>query len=245
MLVLVLKATPSAESFPQWGDVPTWGLLVGAIVTAIFAFLAFRMQSEEVRALKDQVKDQHELSAKQTPVLELQVRELEATFKQRDAEAAERHRAHARMISAMLNPPKVALTTEGKNMERWFVELINGSAEPVYTLVAGVVYIQGAGPATLERWLELRQNGYQESIPITTVSMLPAGDFTVAVLPIRGAGIPGGQLAAEVAFTDRSGAHWIRRARGQLEELGQDPISYIAGLGYYGPHEFQTPRRLR
>jgi hypothetical protein len=242
MLVLMPKAALSAESFPQWGDVPTWGLLVGAIVTAIFAFLAFRKQSEEVRALKDQVRDQHELSAKQTPVLELQVRELKAAFKQRDAETAERHRAHARMISAVFNPPGVVPTTEGK---KWFVELINGSAEPVYTLVAAVVYIQGAGPATQERWLELRQTGYQESIPITTVSMLPAGDFVVSVPFIDGAGIPGGRLAAEVAFTDRSGAHWIRRARGQLEELDQDPIRYIASLGLYGPHEFQTPRRLR
>lgn len=43
----------------HWGDFPTWVLAVGAIITSIFAFLAFRKQSEEVRTLKDQLRDQH------------------------------------------------------------------------------------------------------------------------------------------------------------------------------------------
>jgi len=58
--------------------VATGILAVFAIVTAVFAFLAFRKQSTKVAALQQQVRDQRDLTAKQTPVLELQLRELEA-----------------------------------------------------------------------------------------------------------------------------------------------------------------------
>jgi hypothetical protein len=234
-------ATPPPASFPQWGDVPTWGLLALAAITAVFAFFAFRKQSEEVRALKAQVEDQHQLTVKQTPVLELQTKELEASLKQREDEAAERHRAHARMISVMLGPNAPA--SKGTR-RRIAIDLINGSAEPVYGLVVGLVYIQGAGPAVLERWLEIRQKHPDRSVPITTVSILPAGDFRIWITDTYGLGIPSGRLAAEVAFTDRNNVHWIRRATGQLEELNQEPLRHFAELGFYGPHALLTPQRI-
>lgn len=40
------------------GDVPTWGLLFFALVGAVFAIMAFRKQSEEVRLLKDDAEVQ-------------------------------------------------------------------------------------------------------------------------------------------------------------------------------------------
>ena len=43
-------------SFPQWGDVPAWGLFIGAVVTFVFAAMAFRKQSEEVGILRQQVR---------------------------------------------------------------------------------------------------------------------------------------------------------------------------------------------
>lgn len=43
-------------SFPQWGDVPAWGLFLGAVVTFAFAAMAFRKQSEEVGILRRQVR---------------------------------------------------------------------------------------------------------------------------------------------------------------------------------------------
>ena len=136
-------ATQPPASFPQWGDVPTWGLLILAAITAFFALLAFRKQSEEVHALKEQVEDQHQLTVKQTPVLELQNKELAASLEKREDEAAERHEAHARMISGMIGPGD----PETKSTQRRIaIDLINGSAEPVYRLVVGLVYIQGAGP---------------------------------------------------------------------------------------------------
>jgi hypothetical protein len=53
-----------------------------------------------------------------------------------------------------------------------------------------------------------------------------------------------GRSGAEVAFTDRNNTHWIRRATGQLEELDEDPLRYFAQLGFYGPHDLQTPERI-
>ena len=44
-----------------------------------------------------------------------------------------------------------------------------------------------------------------------------------------------------IAFTDRAGAHWLRRANGELLELEQDPLSYFAQFGFSPPHQFQRP----
>lgn len=40
------------------GDVPTWGLLLFALVGAVFAIMAFRKQSEEVGLLKEDAEAQ-------------------------------------------------------------------------------------------------------------------------------------------------------------------------------------------
>ncbi|HVB41959.1 MAG TPA: hypothetical protein VNF47_04545 [Streptosporangiaceae bacterium] len=56
--------------------VATAVLGVGAIITAIFAFLAFRKQSVEVTTLQDQISDQRKVNEQQTTVLKLQTNEL-------------------------------------------------------------------------------------------------------------------------------------------------------------------------
>src|SRR5438045_181067 len=77
---------------PAWGDIPTWitaiataGLLAGAIITAVYAIKAFGAQSQ-------QLKDQRELNAKQTRVLELQATELRESIDERKRDADERRR---------------------------------------------------------------------------------------------------------------------------------------------------------
>jgi Na+/glutamate symporter len=47
------------------GAVATVGLLIGAIVTSVFAIKAFRKQSEEVALLQAQVKDQQDDRARE------------------------------------------------------------------------------------------------------------------------------------------------------------------------------------
>jgi len=107
----------------------TWITVVlgaGAIVTAIFAFLAFRKQSLEVRLLQQgaadrqalieqqaeairvqanqinlqpqQFSDQQDINRQQAGVLELQAAELQASRDERKRDAKERRRAQASQV---------------------------------------------------------------------------------------------------------------------------------------------------
>jgi hypothetical protein len=162
-------------------------------------------------------------------------------------EREERHQTQARLIAAVIGPevPPEERVKDIEILGRTGVDLINGSAEPVYRLVVAIVNIQGTSPATIERWVEnrqrARQTGIPNPVPITTVSILPSGVHRVWIQGIGWGRVLSGRRAAEVAFTDRAGSHWIRRATGQLEELAEDPISHYLGAG---PHELQIPERL-
>lgn len=79
---------------------------------------------------------------------------------------------------------------------------------------------------------------------MTTVSILPGGLYRVW---IEGSGwhqILSGRAGVDVAFTDRAGAHWIRRATGQLDEIPKPPLEYFQEWNFYGPHDFQSPERV-
>ena len=82
----------------QLTAVATAALAVFAVFTAWYARRAFREQSREVCVLKSQLKDQQQLTGKQTPVLELQGEELQASLVERKREAAERRRAQATRV---------------------------------------------------------------------------------------------------------------------------------------------------
>jgi hypothetical protein len=56
----------------------TLALAILALITAIFAGLAFRRQSEEVRAVERQVADEQELSRQQGELIKIQTGQLEA-----------------------------------------------------------------------------------------------------------------------------------------------------------------------
>jgi hypothetical protein len=53
-------------------------LAVGAIVTGVFAWLAFRKQSQEVAAIERQVTDEQELTRQQGELIKIQAGQLEA-----------------------------------------------------------------------------------------------------------------------------------------------------------------------
>lgn len=89
-------------SFLQWGDVPTWGLLVGAGVTAWFAKRAYDAQGTELKTLQeqaddqakqlklqsDQLEEQRKVNERELAVLDLQQKDLAATLDQRRSEQA-------------------------------------------------------------------------------------------------------------------------------------------------------------
>jgi|SRR5450755_4719170 hypothetical protein len=81
-----------------WGDVPTWGLLIGAGITAWYAKRAFDEQSKEVSTLQEQLKAQQELNEQQTPVLILQARDLTASLEQRERDDRERRIAQVSFV---------------------------------------------------------------------------------------------------------------------------------------------------
>jgi hypothetical protein len=125
------------------------------------------------------------------------------------------------------------------------IDLINSSDQPVYRLVVGIVFIQGAGPETIEAMIEYSEQNVRRAIPVTTASVLPPrGTFRVWVAGVGWSSILAGRSGAEVAFTDRAGSHWILRATGRLEEIAQEPFEHFARSGLRGPYELQTPERV-
>ena len=96
-LLLVSHAGNASASIwptvvPTWvGAIATFGLLIGAIITAYYARRALMTQSQ-------QLADQRRINAEQTSVLELQTRELRESFQQREREAKERRRAQASLV---------------------------------------------------------------------------------------------------------------------------------------------------
>ena len=155
--------------------------------------------------------------------------ERKRRLQQEAADREERHQDQARLVAAwtgMQLPYSDAQTTR--------VIAINGSAEPIYNVVAWVVYIQGAAPRTGEQWQS--QQGVSRP-PYLIASILPPGRWRL-VMHQGGWGILSGRIGAEVAFTDRNGAHWIRRATGALEEISKGPMEHY---GLPAPFDFFTP----
>lgn len=71
---------------------------------------------------------------------------------------SERHQSQARLVAAWIG--EIIYGTEDSSYDdgRTAIELLNGSAEPIYSLVAGLVYIQGAAPKSMEAWFELKNS---------------------------------------------------------------------------------------
>ncbi len=141
-------------------------------------------------------------------------------------------RSHARHVAAW-----VETSAADTSPIRARISLINSSLEPVYCVFVGAVYIQGAAPETIEKWLKLKSIG---PAPVAMVSILPPGKWAVVVRHHPSSPMQG-RLGAEVAFSDRSGVHWIRRVMGQLEELPANPIEYFSPLGLNPPYDWVTP----
>lgn len=233
----------------QWGDVATWVASVGTVsAVGVALWQVFRERSAR-RAQEDRDRDQ----AAQ--------------------DRTDRHLAHARLISAWTGPAEAvpekqhvgygdAATNDRENY-RTPIYVHNSSSEPIYEVVVGIVFIQGSAPRNLEGVLDLRQQFRRELAelaekgedvsssqrawqrdPVTTAGIVPPGTWRLWIRGRTWTGITAGRGGVDVAFVDRAGVSWVRRAMGALEELTNKPLDHFAEHGVHGPHEFQTPEPM-
>lgn len=122
------------------------------------------------------------------------------------------------------------VVTEELGDASYHLIMLNTSDEPVYDVVLTIVGLQGTGPKVGEDvdrndWAARRHFG-----------VLPPGRYVV--------GFGGGwshlgfRPGAEIAFTDRNGKHWLRRANGPLRSIAADARRYYK---LEGPFEYATP----
>lgn len=100
------------------GDAPTWLAAVGTTGTLSLALLQIR--TERAHRIRRDAADREE-----------------------------RHWSQARLVSAWAGPPEPDLSAHGSNdgpRGRTPIYLLNGSLEPVYTLVVSIVFIQADFP---------------------------------------------------------------------------------------------------
>lgn len=94
---------------------------------------------------------------------------------------------------------------------------LNASDVPVYNVVVSMVFAQGAAARLGEE--------VQNPDDHICCAILPPGKWWVPA--------PGGwggmyrHPAAEIAFTDATGLHWVRRGDGTLEELKDSPFDHF------------------
>jgi hypothetical protein len=198
-------------------DAPTWLAAIGTV--GAFATGFWQIASERRRRIADE-----------------------------EERRIERRREQARLISAYMGEeegPRNGSADEPSDRDgQTSFYLANNSTEPVYSLVVGLVFIQGAAPHTMEEMLRLNQEQFHRQGPVTTVSILPGGLYRVKIAGTGWHRIMSGRAGVEIAFTDRAGASWIRRASGTLEELRKPTLDYFRDFHLAGPYEFQTPERV-
>ncbi len=232
------RVVPLLDTAPTITD---WLSAIGTDLAALGTVGALIFLAIQAARLGEQTAELHRQNEEEAKARRA---DEERRREQAEKERVERHFAQARLVAAVVGPQEGP--PDSPLQGRTALDLINGSAEPVYGLVVGLVAIQGAPLRTLEAWLDTTR-GSASSIgqgPITTASILPSGTHRVWIWGRGWSGFLSGRLGAEVAFTDRGGSHWIRRATGALEELDQEPFAYFQERGLWGPHALETPERL-
>ena len=130
-----LPSCPSSGATILTG-IATAVLAVGAIVTAVLSYLAFRKQSREVgrpgemlELQRRQLAEQEKTSAEQAEVLGLQARELQGSLEEREREAEERRRGQASMVAVWFAWAPVTSAINPDN--DWGATVRNASDLPV------------------------------------------------------------------------------------------------------------------
>lgn len=144
----------------------------------------------------------------------LQIRNERVERKRRAAEErAQQRRDQAQHISAWV-------ARDYYPSPNAWLAVLNGSAEPIYEVVASIVNAQTGGHEDEALHTPRPFRGL--------LSIVPAGQYYVGVSGgYHGMSFHPGVVAA---FTDRGGVHWLRYANGRLKEIPKSAIEYY-GLG--------------
>lgn len=136
-------------------------------------------------------------------------------------------RAHAEQIAAWMAPPRL-----DDSLGPGAVIISNASMQPVYDLAAVLVFRSGAAPHTGLDWGDNRQT------MISLIAQVLPGRYLQGLdMPEGGSPMgSGGVLLVEIAFTDRSGRHWLRNFDGGLQQLDQDAVDH---------YQLGRPTRIR
>lgn len=129
--------------------------------------------------------------------------------------------------------PRETETKDGLERYPEQIYFSNTSGEPVYELIAYLVYVQGAAASTGEEVESFfRSDPYQNYPGIgvgdvrVIVQILPPGNFHLK-LESYPDHPQQGRLGLEVAFSDGSGGQWVRRVpSGVLEPLASGPVAH-------------------
>jgi hypothetical protein len=190
-----------------------------AIITDVFAVLAFRKQSAEIRVLgrqledqqavtgqqakllevqsaqldvqRQQLEDQCKINEKQAEVAELQAQELRESLDERKRDREQRRRDQATRVFSSTG------TVPGEP-KQYFIEVMNASDRPVYNLTVTLHGLRGAEPAMYS--LESEPSG----------ALMPG---SVARIPAKGGSPVGGTHRPRACLVK---SMVPRRRRGEL-----------------------------
>lgn len=193
--------------------VATAALAAFAIVTAVFAVLAFRKQSAEVGILGKQLEDQRRVNAEQIRVLSLQARELEASLAERKEEAEEQRRAQANRVTAWFALGQPRGTSAGTR-PRWGALIRNDSDLPILSTRVFFHFIATDTPASAE-WNPIQRGGPPERIrviPPHSVRFVPIPEQIRTMIDKCDDSV----YVVSIEFGDAAGNSWVRDPRGAL-----------------------------
>jgi hypothetical protein len=100
-------------------------LALFAIAATVVARMAFRKQSQEVKILEVQQKEQNEFNKRQVAVLQLQAQELSASLEERRTNREEQHRAQA---------TRIFIWEDRQFVGNVIAHVKNSSAQPIYEI---------------------------------------------------------------------------------------------------------------
>jgi hypothetical protein len=182
---------------------PTWVtavftivLAVGAVVTAVFAFLAFRKHSDALAVLRTQASDQQATNAKLAAAAELQAQELRKSLDEREQAREERHRGQASRVFIWqeVTPPNQTTAhmeaAAGREMPLRITAMVtNDSDQPIY----GVQVLwhresapEGEPDTVPERCPARRSSRSANSLPVPTPTTLTSRSGSGTPLACRG-----------------------------------------------------------